>query len=469
MISLSARALDVILGEWRGESSAYLALADRIRLLVLDGRIVADTRLPAERELATRLGVSRTTVTASYAELREAGYLVSLRGSGSVVRMPGSVPSADLPLSGYLDFTKASMPATPELADAALRAAAQLPAYLGEPGFDPVGLPRLRQALADRYTARGVPTDPEQIMVTIGAQHAIALLARVLVERGDAALVESPSYPHAFEALKAAGARLVAVPVSSADGWDDDALEQALQRTSPAVAYVMPDCHNPTGRIMPAASRARLVAAAERQRTQLIVDETMAELTLDEGAQPLPLAAFGPAITIGSFGKSVWGGVRIGWIRAERGLIQKLTRARAAGDLGTPILEQLIAIDLLQGYDGILAGRREHLRRGEAVLRAELARALPAWTMPHVSAGLTAWVELGAPVSSQLALAARAEGLLIAAGPRFGLDGAFERFLRIPIGYSAEETRRAVDALARAWGSLSRHVLDEPELQPQLV
>lgn len=470
MTVVAARVLDSLLQDWRGDSPAYSALADRIRLLVLDGRIPVGARLPAERDLAARLGVSRTTITATYGDLRDSGYLDSIRGSGSVARLPGRAPvSIEGAATGYLDFSKAALPATPELAEAAVRAAQELPAYLGDTGFDPIGLPRLRQAIAERYEARGLPTDAEQIMVTIGAQHAIALLARVLLDRGDSALMESPSYPHAYEAMRAAGGRIVPVSVTTDAGWDEYALEQSLQRSSPAIAYLMPDFHNPTGQIMSAGLRERMLALAARQGTVVIADETMAEMNIDAEVRPLPLPAYGAAVAIGSFGKSVWGGVRIGWIRAHRSLIQKLVRARSAGDLGTPILEQLVAIDLLARYDQILGGRREQLRRGRDHLERALHEALPEWRVPHVSGGLTTWVNIGHPVSSQLTLAARNEGLLLASGPRFGIDGAFERFLRIPFSYPAEETDRAVAALARAWASLARHPLPEQNFLAEVV
>lgn len=462
MSSISARILDSLLQDWRSSAPAYTALADRIRLLILDGRIPVGARLPAERDLAQRLGVSRTTVTASYAELRAAGYLSSLRGSGSIARLPGRAPvPINEPSAGFLDFSKAALPASPLLADAAVRAAQALPAYLADTGFDPIGLPQLRQAVADRYAARGLPTEAEQVMITIGAQHAIALLARVLLDRGDSALVESPSYPHAYDALRVAGARLVPVAVTSDDGWDEDALEQGLRRTSPALAYLMPDFHNPTGRVMGAELRERMLGLAALQGTTVIADETMAELGIDEPETLLPLAGYGAAVSIGSLGKTVWGGVRIGWIRAEPQLIQKLVRARSAGDLGTPILEQLIAIELLGRYDEVLAGRREQLRSGRDYLERAVREALPQWTVPHVSGGLTTWVNLGRPASSQLTLAARNEGLVLASGPRFGIDGAFERFLRLPFSYTPDETDRAVASLARAWDALSRHPLPE--------
>ncbi|MBC7442762.1 MAG: PLP-dependent aminotransferase family protein [Ramlibacter sp.] len=469
---LSARDLDARLGEWRGGGSAYRALADRIRLLTLDGRIPTGNRLPAERDLSARLGVSRTTVTAAYGRLRDAGFLVSVRGSGSVARLPGAAPTSMPPAAGgILDFSKATMPALPGLADAALSAAGDLPAHLGGSGFDPVGLPELRAAIADRYRARGLPTDPEQIMVTIGAQHAIALLARVLVGRGDRVLIEMPTYPHASDALRAAGARLMPVSVSAAGpgedsqaaGWDETALLQTLRRSNPVLGYLMPDFHNPTGQTMPAEQRERVLAAAARQGTVLISDETIAELDIDRPGDVMPFPAYaepglpGTAVAIGSVGKTVWGGLRVGWIRAERTLIRRLVAARSATDLGTPILEQLIVTRLLAELPAVLDQRRSQLRAGRDRLEELLAARFPHWQVPHVHGGITAWVNLGSPVSSQLALAARNFGLLVPAGPRFGIDGAFERFMRLPFCYGPEETERAVLALGQAWDSLLRH------------
>ncbi|WP_438853746.1 MocR-like transcription factor YczR [Agromyces sp. M3QZ16-3] len=464
--TLSARALETLLGAWRGDGgSAYRALADRIRLLILDGRIPVDTRLPAERDLAERLGLSRTTVTAAYRELREQRMLRSIRGSGSVARLPGAPAVLPVPpAADYVDFSKAALPALPWLADVARDAVDDLPAHLGDSGFDPIGIPRLRTAIADRYSARGLPTDPEQVMVTLGAQHAIALLSRALIGRGDRALIEAPTYPHAYEALRAAGARLVTVATSPHDGGPDGFgaadeagdLVRAMGHANPVAAYLMPDFHNPTGRSLGVEARERVLDAAARQGTVVIADETTAELDIDRGLELRPLAAYGPAVMVGSVGKTVWGGIRVGWIRADRPLIRRLLAVRSPGDLGTPILEQLMVAQLLGRMDEILDLRREQLRAGRDHLEHRLAEAFPGWHVPHVDGGIATWVGLGAPVSSQLALAARTEGLIVAAGPRFGIDGAFERFLRLPICYDAETTDAAVQALARAWGSLAR-------------
>lgn len=475
--ALSARALETLLGDWRngGADAAYRALADRARLLVLDGRIPVGTRLPAERDLAERLGLSRTTVTAAYRALREQGMLRSIRGSGSVARLPANTPAIlpAPPATGFIDFSKASPPALPWLGEVARAAAEELPLHLGDAGFDPIGTPELRAAIADRYTARGLPTAPEQIMVTIGAQHAIALLSRALVGRGDRAVIEAPTYPHAYEALRVAGARLLPVPVvppgdgdSAAEGA---ALAQAFRHANPSLAYLMPDFQNPTGRSFDEPTRELVLDAAARQGTVVVADETIGEVDIDRPGRYLPLAAYGPAVMIGSVGKTVWGGLRVGWIRAERALIRRLLAVRAPGDLGTPILEQIMVTRLLARMDDILALRREQLAAGRAHLEARLADAFPEWRVPHVDGGIVTWVNLGEPVSSQLALAARGQGLIVAAGPRFGIDGAFERFLRLPFCYAPETTDAAVEALARAWRALPAAPVHEPGLLAEVV
>jgi DNA-binding transcriptional MocR family regulator len=472
--TVSSRALGTLLDSWRASSSpGYAALADRLRLLVVDGRLPVGTRLPSERELAAHLGVSRTTVAATYSSLRETGHVTSLRGSGSVVRLPSrsTMPRPTDRGGDVVDLTKAALPAVDGIGEAAQRAVDALGAYLPDSGYDIVGRPVLREAIAARYRERGLDTHADQIVVTLGAQHAIALLARVLVGRGDRAIVEVPGYPHAFEALRAAGARLAPVSVTVDDGWDESALLQTLRRTSPPVAYLMPDFHNPTGATMPAEQRVRVLEAAAAEGTVVIADETMAELRVGDDGEarglrdvgrassssssaapaPLPMAAYGPAVMIGSAGKSLWGGLRVGWIRAERPLVERLVRARSAGDLGTPVLEQLIVADLLGDMERVLEARAAHLRRGRDHLVAGLRAAFPGWSVPSPAGGLSTWVNLGAPVSSQLTVAARQHGLAVAAGPMFGVDGAFERFLRLPFSYSAEETDRALAALAAAW------------------
>jgi len=466
-IVIGARALLDLLGEWRGAGPSYEALADRLRLLVIDGRLPSGARLPAERELAADLGVSRTTVTAAYQRLREQRFAVSRQGSGTRTALPGAAPVPSTHPTGLLDFTKAALPAPSMMPDAVAEASTLLNPLLLDSGYDTIGLPVLREAIARRFTERGLPTDADQILVTVGAQQAIALLARALVSRGDRALIEAPTYPHAYDALGAAGARIVTVPVSTegVDGWDVDVLESVMRRTSPAIAYLMPDFQNPTGRTMTAAVRRRVLAAAAAQGTIVIADETPAELDIDRPETFPPLAATAGAahvITIGSASKTMWGGLRVGWIRAERAMIRRLHGVRATMDLGTPVLDQLVVARLFDRFDAVLAERRAALAAGRDALEARVPAAFPDWTVPHVHGGLAVWAHIGAPVSSQLALAARSEGLLVTAGPRFGVDGAFERFLRLPLTSAPAQVDRAVAALQRAWPAASRHPLPEP-------
>jgi DNA-binding transcriptional MocR family regulator len=466
MASLSARSLAALIVGWRdlAQGPAYAALADRVRLLILDGRVALGTRLPAERELATQLGLSRTTVSAAYADLRESGFVDSVRGSGSVARLPSrSGPVPEPIVTDQLDFSKAMLPAHPAVLEAAQRAVAVLPSFLDESGFDPFGLRIARQAVADHYAARGLPTDPDEVMITIGAQHAIGLLARTLLSRGDRAIIESPSYPHAVEAIRDAGARLVTVPVSADDGWDESALEQAFQRTSPVLAYLMPDNHNPTGASMPSGQREKLIRLAAEQGTTLLIDETIGGLELDGQLRPPPFASLGRAVLLGSFGKSIWGGLRLGWIRADRELIQRIGRHRSMTDLGTPLLEQLMLVELLPELDRILDDRRAYLRASRDHLARRLAERLPEWHVPAVAGGIAAWVNIGLPVSSQLAIAARNHGLAITAGARFGVEGLFERFIRVPFSYPPEYLDRGVEALVAAWHAVTRTPLAHAE------
>ncbi|GAA1779804.1 PLP-dependent aminotransferase family protein [Leucobacter iarius] len=463
--SIGATALVALLGDWRGADPGGLArsLAERIRLLALDGRIPAGTRLPSERELCDRLDLSRTTVAAAYARLRDLGFARSLRGSGTQVRLPVPRLPESAPSGHEIDLSRATLPALPWLAEAAREAAEDLPSWLHTDGYDPIGLPEVRAALAQRYEERGLPTEPEQILVTLGAQHAIALLARTLLGRGDRAVIESPSYPHAFEALRLAGARLVPVPVSETAGAtagaaaeiaEVEAFEQAFRRASPAAAFLMPDFQNPTGRSLSPEARDRILAAARREGTVVVADETTAELDIDRGFAAPPLAAQGDAVLIGSAGKTLWGGLRIGWIRADRELIARLAQARVVGDLGTPILEQLLLARLLPRTADALELRREQLRAGRELLTGLLAERLPGWRVPPTPGGIATWVDLGAPLSSRLALAARSRGLVVPAGPRFGIDGAYEGRLRLPLCGDPDELRAAVGILADSWGDL---------------
>lgn len=449
-----------LLGPWRDEVSSnasYRKLATALRLLILDGRLAPDARLPGERDLAVALGTSRGTVVAAFGELRASGLLASRRGSGSVTSAPRATAGTE---DAVVDFTIAALPAGPSIHLAYVEALAALPAHLPTPGFHPLGIPELREALSARFAARGLPTSPEQIMVTNGALPALALVLRLMTGPGDRVLVDHPTYPPALDAIRGASCRPIAVALP-ASGWDLEAIAAAIAQTAPRFAFLLPDHHNPTGRCMDGATRVALAATAARMRTPIVVDETMAELWYD-GPPPAPLASFADAaevVTIGSTSKTYWGGLRIGWIRASPTLVSALARVRESVDLGAPVLEQLATCRLLAIGDAEIDRRRADLRVRRDALALDARSSLPDWRFPVPDGGLSYWVEL--PDASATALAARvtAEGLRVTPGPRFGVGGAFERFLRLPFTLERERSRLALWKLADAWRELPRRGL----------
>lgn len=448
---ISARALAAALGGWRSTEPVYEALADGVRLLCLDNRLAPHTALPAERELATALGLSRTTVAAAYRSLRDTGHIRSIRGSGSVTlplerRDPGIRASAP----DAIDLQQASPSAWPGLAGVFAEVAGRAATLVARSGYDVVGQQALREAIAARYRDRGVPTEADQILVTPGAQSAIHLLASVLLGRADRVLIETPTYPHAADAFRRAGARLVALPVTTDDGWDIAHAEQAFARTLPVLAYLMPMFQNPTGRTMTRAEADAVRAAADRAGTLLVVDETTAELAVDAPADD-PFAHDPEVTRLGSLGKTVWGGLRIGWIRSSRENVRRLAAARPVHDLGTPEFEQAVAVELLGRMPEIIAQRASHLRAGRDALAAALGELLPEWRVPPVAGGVSFWVELDAPLSAPLVMAARSRGLYLSAGARFAVEGGHDRHLRVPFTAPADELVRAAGILAETW------------------
>lgn len=486
--SLNPSALARLLGEWNlGAAPAYRELADVVRLLVLDGRVALDTALPSERALSVTLGVSRTTVTAAYAHLREQGFLSSGQGSRGRTRIPRLTPLGTTVLSGpglaagppsrapsralaapglaapglaapegLIDLAYASLPASGEVVHRAFAAAlTELPALLPGFGYDAMGLLPLREVIAARYTAAGAPTTAEQILVTSGAQHALNIIIRALAGRQDKVLVEHPSYPNALDAIRAAGCRAVPVAftagsVGSGPAWDMPALQATMLQQRPKIAYVVPDFHNPTGLLMPDVQRHQLVRSAAAAGTVLVVDETLRELNLD-GAETTPVAAFSPAVvTIGSLSKSHWGGLRTGWIRASEAMIQRFAAARTPIDLGGPVMEQLAAAHLVRALDEPLPARLSALRDNRAALLELLAGHLADWETGRPAGGLSVWCKLPAPFSTALTVIAPDFGIRLAAGPRFGIGGAFERYLRVPFTLPPERLETAVLALRSA-------------------
>ena len=217
---------------------------------------------------------------------------------------------------------------------------------------------------------------------------------------------------------------------------------------------------------LPPAQRKRLAQIIAETRTRTIIDETITDMWLDE-QMPAPFAASMTSrrdlvLTVGSMSKSCWGGLRIGWIRAERSTLTTIAALRPAIDMGTAIVEQLAAARLLGIADEFLPERRDLLRARRALLLKLLDEHLPDWQPNPGKGGLSLWVRLPAPMSSALSAAASRMGLEIPPGPRFGVDGTLERFIRVPYALPDEQLTEAVVLLARAWRSVSGSTGPEP-------
>lgn len=445
-----------------GGGPAYLALADALRGLVLDGRLLVGDTLPAERALAVDLGASRTTVTAALDLLRGEGLLISRQGSGTVVAsVPDTVdrPDEQGPHSRVsaddIDLTIAAPAAPALLGPLAFEAAARLPAMLTGPGLHPLGLRDLRLAIAQRYTHRGLPTTPDQVLITQGALHGWDLVLRTFATPGALVGMEAPTYAGCADGARAHHVRLSPIGVDER-GW-------SLPRRGPepVLAIVTPDHQNPTGAHASEGQRRGLVRALPH--TRLVADETFAELDLDEGLEPRrPLAAFGPdVVTVGSLSKLVWGGLRLGWIRASAEVVARLGSTRASQDIGTPVLDQLLAVEVFAHLDAIRAERVAVLRARRDHLLALLDEA--GWPAVRPSGGMVLWADLGEGASStRLAAAARAHGVRVVPGPRFALAGTHDRYLRLPFAKPEPVLTEAVARLRRAAADPHRPTAEPP-------
>ncbi|WP_214109490.1 aminotransferase-like domain-containing protein [Acrocarpospora catenulata] len=457
------------LGRWAsGRGPLYLLLAVRLRALIDDGLLAPGSALPPDRVLAQRLAVGRGTVVAAYDLLQQEGRLVRRQGSGTRVaeaelpttRAAEGVSNPLLlhvldPPDGVLLLTCAAPVEPPPVLVAAYQeAAARLGRVRHDIGYYPAGHPELRQAVAAYYTARGLPTEPGEILITNGGQQAIALITALLVAPGDTVRLETPTYPSAIEIFRNAGA-LVSPCELDETHERGVLLPREPEVGKPALAYLVPTAHNPTGRVMPALARRRLAAWAAEADVPLIDDEVPAELCFD-GVTPPPLARFARGeqiLTVASLSKLVWGGLRVGWIRASAALISRLARLRAIHDLGGDVLAQLAATALLGRLDEVRAARVTTLRARHDHLRAELAAHLPSWSCPPALGGQTLWVRLPRGDAGAFAQLTARHGVAVPPGSAFDVAGDHAACLRLPFVHPEPELSDGVRRLAAAWAA----------------
>jgi DNA-binding transcriptional MocR family regulator len=464
-----------LLGDWAaGEASLYVALADAVVASVVRGDLPPGTRLPAERDLARGISVSRGTVMAAYDRLRQLGYAESRGGSGTRIRDDVRRPLAAVDTSRgegsrYRGMSSRLLRPTPDVIDLALalpRDSEDLPAdfydvpgslvraVAGEAGMAPQGGMALRQAIAQRYATSGVPTVPEQLVVTGGGQQGLDLCAALTLRPGDTVLVEEATYPGALAVFAAHGARLRTVPVQGS--WTDPRqLAAAVATHRPRLVYLMPSMHNPTGRTTTSTWRRQLATLVDTSELYLVEDDSLADV-LFEGTQTPPVAAYsrsGRVLTVGSLSKSVWGGLRIGWVRADPGAAEQLGELKAAKDLGLSAYGQAAALHVFPRIEEVVAARRSTLLRRAEVLLDLLDQHLPEWEASTPDGGLTLWARLPEEDAEDVAQRATRYGVAVSPGSAHCVGRDRTDRVRLAFAQEPDVLAEGVQRLARAWSA----------------
>lgn len=471
-----ARVVADLLGDWeRWDGSLYERLAGALLRAVDRQELPPGTRLPAERSLAEALGISRSTVSQAYDLLRGHGWVESRQGSGTWVgqvpaRSTAPVEPRPLPLSGGSMFKRLveyGEGAPVNLATGALGDPQVLFDLVGNlqvddllrssppHGYAPMGLAALRHVVAERFTQQGAPTDSEQIIITTGAQQAIALLATHFVRPGDVVVTENPTYAGAIDAFSRAGAHLVGLPVDG-EGIRLDALAEVLSNARPRLVYLMPTHHNPAGSVMPEEHRRALARLAEQGQVPIVEDNTLAELSLTDAPAPPPVASYekaGNILSVGSMSKLFWSGLRVGWIRAPEGLVIRLAQHKVAADLGSSMVSQGLAYRLLAHLESVRRNRAGLLGERAGLLERLLSRTLPGWSWSTPGGGLALWVRLPGAEGKTFAAVALEHGVAVTPGAEFSVNEAFADHIRICFVAEPERLKLAVERLAAAWSA----------------
>jgi DNA-binding transcriptional MocR family regulator len=418
-----------------GEVSLTQQLVDRFAAAIEAGELDPGEKLPTTRALAADAGINHLTAARVYRRLAELGYVTASVGRGTFVRtlMPDAeerhgddwqiyaLPDRPLTYAEQVTgdaFRQANEPGMLSLAtgwpsprlypteDLARIAAEVFEAEGGEAisYLTAEGLFDLRQQIAAYGAERGFATDAEEIIVTSGARQAIDLTARTLVEPGDVAVVESPTFVGILSSLRAAGARVIGVPVDE-QGFDVDALERVLARHEVKLCALQTSCQNPTGRDLEPGRVERLAQLAMERNFFVIDDGVYSELRY-EGERPPALRSLAPGhvIYVDSLSKTVGGGLRLGWIAARGPVFERLAALKLQTDFHTVTLAQHIAARFMaeglhrKQVERTLPFYRERRDALMAALERHLAGEYRASTP---QGGHHVWVTLNRPLSER--------------------------------------------------------------------
>jgi DNA-binding transcriptional MocR family regulator len=470
----------------------YAHLVTLLESAISRGDLPSGSRVPPERELANRLGISRTTVVSAYRELESRGLLRGYVGRGTFVCAAPDPTGAPFAWRGKI--AAAALRTSDSILRDTIRHSSDakvMSLAAGEPAIDcfPVdafqqaidhvlkreahavwrhgpteGQPALREAIAERF---GVPA--ESVLVLAGAQQGLDLLARCLVDPGDAVIVDRPGYLGAIQSFRAAGAKLIGWDVSRADM---DELEDVLVRYRPKLIYTNPTFENPTGVTMPIRARRELLKLAERYRVPIVEDATYSELYFTEVPPPSlrELDSQNIVIHLNSFSKVLAPGLRLGWLSAAPSIIDQIAIIKQRLDPHTQNLVQFALARLIRdgNFDRHLRTlRAEHARRCAMMIGA-VQRHVPASTLRFArpQGGLYLWCRLAHGLNSRALLEqALAAGVAFVPGHAFYPDPAGESDLRLC--FSSVLPSAIEDAVRRLARCLAHSEAREPMSAPR--
>ena len=444
--------------ETASELPIYRQLADAIQLAMDKGALLHGDRLPPTRELAGLLGLNRTTVSAAYALLEQAGSLQGVVGRGSFVVRSSATTPAELDWETLLGPVYADAAASPE---PAYNFANSKPAEecfpmaefrrLAKEVIDspeasellqlgsPYGYAPLRRYLSHESAASGIGRANDDLIVTNGCQQALDLIARILVEENTPVLVEDPAYHGLLRVFARARAQLLPVPVS-ASGLNLQVLEHLAAQHRPRLLVLTPDFQNPTGITLPLEQRRAILGLAARFGIAVVEIAIYRDLRYRGAAPPSlkQLDETGNVISIGSYSKIAFPGLRVGWVTAPRPVVARLAEAKQTADLHSDQLSQAVLLRFAES--GELLRHIEQTRKvGAERLQSALdacGRALPAGTRySRPEGGMNLWVELPLPLTAETLLnAARERGVAFLPGNYFSHKDAHRRSFRLSFG-----------------------------------
>ena len=353
----------------------YARIVDALAADIAEGRLVPGSRLPTQRELAEAVGATVATVTRSYAEARRRGLVDATVGRGTFVRDAVYAPAT----RGPADLTVNSIAPAPFIGEMLASFGACVDAAAGDAlvAYQPhQGATRHRETGAAWLRERRVPTDPDEVVVTAGAQHAMLVALATLTRPRDVVLVERLTYPGVKSLANHLHLRLEPVEIDD-EGLMPESLADTAARTKARVVYLMPTLQNPTTATMGPARRRAIAAVIDEHGLTAIEDDQYGFL-----ADETPLAALVPdrVMYINSVSKSLAAGLRVGFLRAPATLIPRLGAAVFASAVMAPSMTAELTARWIG--DG-LARRIVEWKREELTARQQIARRVLGWRAPR--------------------------------------------------------------------------------------